>query len=45
MRKKWLNKKGSSWVWKVLISIITTIVVAIIFFVILKQRIGGLFTI
>ena len=43
MTKKRLNKRGNSWVWTVLIALVTTIAVGIIFFVILKDRLGGLF--
>lgn len=37
-----LAKRGSSWTWYVLIIVIVTLVVAVMFFVILKDRIGGL---
>jgi len=43
MNKKRLNKRaGSKELWRNLIFIIITLIVGILFFVILKDRIGGL---
>ena len=42
MSKKRLSKRGTSQIWKTLIIVIVTLIVGILFFVILKDRIGGL---
>lgn len=42
MRVKGFGKRGFDWLWNIVMVLIITLAVAILFFIILKDRVGGL---